>query len=121
MKIPDDPKYGDHTIAMHLKTTNQYFKTTASAKIVVADPRPPTVKMSMRPANDELVVAKQGSVNIEVHTSTYAGTVRVCPSHKIYSDADCPKSCRTNIKIVKKITIARHHNCNHDRSLRRGR
>jgi len=71
LTVPADVKYGDHTVRLLQRDPN---RQCGAATITVADPRPPTVRLSLAPANGEQVIARTGTVDIEVRTTTYAGT-----------------------------------------------
>ena len=78
LTVPEDAQYGDHSITLRPVLSEQahygYYPSIGQATVTVADPRPPTVLMSLKPLNDELVMSKSGSVDIEVMCETYAGT-----------------------------------------------
>ena len=76
LTIPTDASYGPAQLSLvndgSAKDAQDISAGTAS--VTIADPRPPTVVMKLRPANDELVVSKAGSVGVEVSTRTYLGS-----------------------------------------------
>jgi uncharacterized protein YfaS (alpha-2-macroglobulin family) len=72
-KIPEDTKYATHQLVLRDRT-NRYSYAPGRATITVSDPRPPTVLLALKPANDELIMSTTGPVDIQVATNTYAGT-----------------------------------------------
>jgi hypothetical protein len=69
MAIPDDASYGDKSLSLS--------NGAGSTKITIADPRPPTVLMKLKPGTGEtdvLTVPLAGSLDVQVSTRTYAGT-----------------------------------------------
>jgi hypothetical protein len=72
LEVPVDADYGNKQL--NLIERGQRWGSLGSSSLTVADPRPPTVLLALKPANDELVVGKLDSVDIQVSTNTYAGT-----------------------------------------------
>ena len=80
LTVPADADYRDTQISLQWQPAvsntqpNNYARQVGSAQITIADPRPPTVKLSLGTDGGDTVMAVDGQITLSVVTTTYTGS-----------------------------------------------